>query len=427
MNAMLLAIGGAMIASFWWIAAIGVAVAVVLFVGRRLQPEQRYAIAGLGLAAVPVVFGAMLDLGGGEERVAIPAAVAGTLGGSVGLGAADAGWARPAAMFWLCGVALLTLRAIGGWVYLRMLIRRAKPAEWARLGELAARLGIAAPELRESARVDSPFAAGWRHPVIVVPIAMMSGLPASQIEAIVLHELAHIRRGDYVAEWVLRALETVFFYHPAVWFLTAAMRRERERCCDDMAIVAGADRGCFAKALLHLEEARVPAMASGAVGGDLRGRVSRILGQAQAASPWPVLAALLVVGAAGFAQQQEKTPYQKWVEEDVAYIIHPEERAAFDRLGSDEERGKFIEQFWERRKAMKEEHYRRIAYANERFRAPGTSGWKTERGRTYILYGPPDEIESHPAENNEQWFYREIPGVGKQIIFTFGERRRPRK
>src|SRR6201989_3238370 len=136
-------------------------------------------------------------------------------------------------------------------------------------------------------------------------------------------------------------------------------------------------------------------------------------------------------------------PYKQWLNEDVIYIISPEERQAFLQLATNEEREQFIEQFWLRRSAnpdlpdndFKEEHYRRIAYANEHFPA-GIPGWKTDRGRMYIMYGPADEIESHPSGGTyerpmeegggttstypfEQWRYRYIEGVGQEIIIEF--------
>ncbi len=136
-------------------------------------------------------------------------------------------------------------------------------------------------------------------------------------------------------------------------------------------------------------------------------------------------------------------PYRKWLNEDVAYIITDEERQAFRRLSTDEEREQFIEQFWLRRdptpdtaeNEFKEEHYRRIAYANERF-ASGIPGWKTDRGRIYITFGPPDEIESHPSGGSyerpieegggttsvfpfEKWRYRYIEDIGSDIIIEF--------
>lgn len=135
-------------------------------------------------------------------------------------------------------------------------------------------------------------------------------------------------------------------------------------------------------------------------------------------------------------RKELETPFRKWLNEDVFYIITDEERTAFKRFQTDEEREQFIEQFWLRRdptpdtqeNEFKEEHYRRIAYANERF-ASGIPGWKTDRGRIYITFGPPDEIESHPSGGTyqrpieegggttstypfEKWRYRYLEGVG---------------
>ena len=127
---------------------------------------------------------------------------------------------------------------------------------------------------------------------------------------------------------------------------------------------------------------------------------------------------------AGLAQAPV-APYAKWLEEDVAYLITDGEKTAFLKLSSDEEREKFIEQFWLRRdptpdtpaNEVKEEHYRRIGYANARFGAPGEAGWRTPRGRIYIIFGPPDEIESHPSRNVERWRYRE--GALAGIVLEF--------
>ena len=147
--------------------------------------------------------------------------------------------------------------------------------------------------------------------------------------------------------------------------------------------------------------------------------------------------------AAAKLRKELETPYKKWLNEDVTYIITDEERAAFKRLSTDEEREQFIEGFWLRRdptpdtieNEFKEEHYRRIAYANERY-ASGIPGWKTDRGRIYITYGPPDEIDSHPSGGSyerpmeegggetstypfETWRYRYIDGIGNDINIEF--------
>src|SRR5262249_34369249 len=132
-------------------------------------------------------------------------------------------------------------------------------------------------------------------------------------------------------------------------------------------------------------------------------------------------------------QQDGRSPYQRWVNEDVLYIINDQERLAFNQLTTDEEREHFIGQFWLRRdptpgtpeNEYKEEHYRRLAASNERFAAPGKPGWTTDRGRMYIIYGPPDELESHPSGDAttpypfEQWKYRYIDGVGNDVIISF--------
>ena len=142
-------------------------------------------------------------------------------------------------------------------------------------------------------------------------------------------------------------------------------------------------------------------------------------------------------------RQELSRPYRKWLDEDVVYIITDEERAAFKQLSNDEERDNFIEAFWQRRdptpdteeNEYKEEHYQRIAYANEHF-AAGVPGWKTDRGRIYIMYGKPDEIDSHPSGGTyerpmeegggetstfpfEDWRYRYIEGIGQEIIIEF--------
>jgi GWxTD domain-containing protein len=138
-----------------------------------------------------------------------------------------------------------------------------------------------------------------------------------------------------------------------------------------------------------------------------------------------------------------KDTYKSWLEQDAAYIISDEERAAFKNLSNDEERDAFIENFWLRRNPspdspeneFREEHYRRIAYANEHF-AAGKPGWKTDRGHIYISFGKPDEIDSHPSGGNynrpmdegggetstfpfEVWHYRYLEGVGENIDLEF--------
>lgn len=132
---------------------------------------------------------------------------------------------------------------------------------------------------------------------------------------------------------------------------------------------------------------------------------------------------VMALGLAG----QAPSAWQKWMEADVVHIIRSEERKAYLALRDDAEREQFVKQFWARRdptpgtekNEAKEEHYRRIGWTVSRY---GAEGWKTEKGRTYIRFGPPDEIESHSEKGYEQWLYKEIPGVGTKVIFEFGKR-----
>src|SRR5205085_8501900 len=142
-------------------------------------------------------------------------------------------------------------------------------------------------------------------------------------------------------------------------------------------------------------------------------------------------------------RKEKSNMFKKWIEEDVAYIITPEEKKAWNKLQTDDEREQFIEAFWRRRdpdpdtdvNEYLEEHYERIAYANEHF-ASGIPGWRTDRGKIYIMFGPADEVESHPSGGSynrpteegggntstypfEKWRYRYIEGVGQEIILEF--------
>jgi GWxTD domain-containing protein len=125
------------------------------------------------------------------------------------------------------------------------------------------------------------------------------------------------------------------------------------------------------------------------------------------------------------------TPFEKWAAEDVAYIITDAERRAFKGLTTDEEREQFVEQFWDRRdptpgtpaNEFKDEHYRRIAYANDHFQG-AIPGWKSDRGRIYISFGPPDEIDSHATERWDLWTYRYIEGIGNNVTLRFEDRDR---
>lgn len=340
--------------------------------------------------------------------------------------------------YWIAGAFLIGAWRVTGWMAAERIRRNGvctAPSAWQeRLRELGRRIGVSrAVRLLESSLTGAPVVIGFLRPAILMPAGLLAGLPADQVEAILLHELAHVRRLDYVVNLMQSFVESVLFYHPAVWWVSRVMRSERENCCDDVVVaVEGNPRG-YAEALVKLEERRSagqePALA--ATGGQLMNRIRRLLNQPEEPRAAAGLVVSVVVLAGIFclfaaAQQPPRDTrnlppsYQRWLNEEVVYIIEPQERAVFLALTTDEERDHFITQFWDRRgKAFKQEHYRRIAYANERFHSAKAQGWKTDRGRIYIIYGPPDEIESHPNDGREVWRYRHIPGIADDVFMEF--------
>jgi beta-lactamase regulating signal transducer with metallopeptidase domain len=209
---------------------------------------------------------------------------------------------------WLAGVALVSLYHLGGWLQARRLtLRGTRPASEAwvmTFRRLRHRLGIErAVALLESSIVPVPAVVGWLRPVILVPASVFAGLTPEQLEAVLAHELAHVRRHDYLVNLVQAMVESLLFYHPAVWWVSRQVRQERECCCDDLAVAVCGDRLDYARALAVLEGMRegmrapVPQLALGADGGSLLRRIRRIAGLPErngAASPaW--LAGLLAV------------------------------------------------------------------------------------------------------------------------------------
>ncbi len=357
-------------------------------------------------------------------------------------------WLAPS---WFAGVILFQLRSLGSWIAVRRLRNRGvcpAPDLWQqKLAELCARIRLTKPvALLDSCLTNIPVVIGNLRPTILVPVGFLSGMPECQIEAILLHELAHVLRRDYLVNLIQTVLEGLLFYHPAVWWISSVIRSERENCCDDMVVAAGSEAREYAVALTTLEQNRqtLHETALAATGGSLMKRIRRLLDQsgrsrqlslpgapgpllstgvmlltaALAFVAWPVMAPL---AHAQVSQAQTQDPWQKWLDEDVPYIITREEINAFRQLGTDDERAQFIEQFWLRRdptpgtaeNEYKDEHYRRIGYTNGRFTSQsGVQGWKTDRGRIYITFGPPDEIDSHPTgENGGQTPAHEILAV----------------
>ena len=326
------ALGWALFHFLWQGALVaGVVAGLDLSLAKR-PPPIRYALACAALAtmlALPIATAWSLAAAGSADppaSIAGPSADAAAFSGLSGSRRAIAkGFfsttiasrvdaARPWALsVWFAGVLVLSLRFLGGLRTANHLTRRGtRPAapEWQEiLSHLAARLRITRPvRLLESALVEVPTAIGFFRPAILLPASVFTGLPTRGLEALIAHELAHIRRHDYLVNLLQAVAETLLFYHPAVWWVSGRIRAEREHCCDDLAISATGDARSYARALVRLEEMRgaAPALAVAAGGQDLWKRVGRLLRDAPATAERPsawlagavALILLFVLGAA---------------------------------------------------------------------------------------------------------------------------------
>jgi uncharacterized protein (TIGR03435 family) len=223
---------------------------------------------------------------------------------------------------WFVGATVFWIRLTGSWIVatrMRSMLVRAAPREWQlRLNEIAARIRVSSPvKLIVSAVVQVPTVVGWLRPVVLMPVGALTGLPTEHIEALLAHELAHIRRHDYLVNILQSIAEALLFYHPAVWWISSQLRNERELCCDDEAVAISSDAFTYVRALAGLESCR-PAhfnLALAASGGPLRERIARLLGQpTRGASPLPgfgsvITGALIITAACGlFAQTTPARP-----------------------------------------------------------------------------------------------------------------------
>jgi len=225
---------------------------------------------------------------------------------------ASAPWMPPLVTAWLAGVCLLLMRLAGGLWRVRAWHRTARalpPSRWQeRSDRLSRHLGLhRVVRVADAPFVDGPVVIGWLRPVVLLPVAALAGLTPEQVEAILAHELAHVRRHDAVVNVCQAAAETLLFYHPAVWWLSSRIRAEREHCCDDIALSVSGDPVGYASALTELESWRVsnPPLAMAATGGSLLSRVTRLLSPPRPARAGAATTAALAVAfvlAAGTLQ-----------------------------------------------------------------------------------------------------------------------------
>jgi beta-lactamase regulating signal transducer with metallopeptidase domain len=209
---------------------------------------------------------------------------------------------------WLIGVGCLSVRLVGGWMVTRRLVGRAVRPVGTDVQLLArgvaSRLQLSrVVRIVESTAVSVPVMIGWLKPVVLLPGAALAGLSPTQLEALLAHELAHVRRHDYLVNLLQSVIETLLFYHPAVWWVSRQVRIEREHCCDDLAIGV-CDRLVYASALTELATLTTPRLALAATDGSLLRRVRRILASGEAderpTSGWISITVLALV-AVGLA------------------------------------------------------------------------------------------------------------------------------
>lgn len=304
------AIGWALVAFTWQAALVGAVAGLTFWALSEIDAHWRYLVACCALlimTAMPVVTAtrayrhyrqATATASAVAASQEIPAWTQGSNGNSaesrsVTLGSgntvSDSGswndFLPVMVLVWFAGVLVCSARLTGGWLLVRRMIRRGSPVTdelAASVSVLALRLHIIRPiRTLESALVNTPTVVGWLRPVILLPLSAIAGLTPEQLQAVIAHELAHVRRHDYAVNFLQRVSETLFFYHPAVWWVSGRIRLERERCADDLAVMACGDAALYAGALRDLEHARRnhPSLAMAATGGSLVARIGRLLGK----------------------------------------------------------------------------------------------------------------------------------------------------
>ncbi|GAB3387101.1 M56 family metallopeptidase [Massilia agri] len=304
-------IGWTLVHFLWQGALIGCATAAGLTALRNARPESRYLVACTGLflclawPALELALRLNGDSGTGGDAAVL--AAAGLVAGSP----IDESWSILLAdhLGWIVGTWALCAVVLAGrmvlglfWIERAAKQEQADPAWQARLERLAAGFGVdRAVRLRVVASLASPITAGWWRPVVLVPASLVSGMPAHLLEALLAHEMAHIKRHDYLVNLGQNVVETLLFYHPAVWWISNRIRSEREQIADDHAARILGEPRRLALALSELEKLQFSThhLAQAANGGDLMSRIKRLIRPDVQALNWK--AAIPVLGLAALS------------------------------------------------------------------------------------------------------------------------------
>lgn len=293
--------------SLWQGTLIAILAFVVLSIFRSSSARLRYAVSCCALLAVVVAtvvtaVAVWPDMTGSAQQTSavtdqpVSREISRNVGASVGasnvsdhVSPIHPWWSDPSVsrhifVIWVAGVILFSIYHILGWHRARGFVRRGTssvPPEWqTRFQKLQNEFGIRRlVSLLSSSLVKVPCVVGWMKPVILVPVSMFTSLDPSEIEMILVHELAHVRRYDVLINIMQTAMETLFFFNPAIWWISRRIRTEREDCCDDTAILTAGSRLRYARALTNLEELRVfqTSFGSALTGSPLKRRIRRIV------------------------------------------------------------------------------------------------------------------------------------------------------
>lgn len=302
MNPWIHVTGWTLVHFVWQGGLVALVTALALWLCRRRSPNVQYGLACMGLAAMLAAPAATAAFLAAPGTLSLPAGHAPAVPGTestvtqVPLAIDEDALARsgvgsridallPSFVWtWLTGVTLLLARFSGGcWRVrrLRVASRSSAVSGWQAIGDrLAARLRVNTPfKVVESSLVDAPTVIGWMRPVMLLPVAALTNLTPGQVEALVAHELAHIRRRDYLVNLCQAIAEAVLFFHPAVWWVSGRIREAREQCCDDVAVEVCGEPAAYAEALAELASWRRgdAALAIGATNGSLLARIRRLL------------------------------------------------------------------------------------------------------------------------------------------------------
>ncbi len=351
-------IGWAVLHSLWQGALVAIVTAIALGAMRRAGANARYLVACFGLLAVASSWtvtavravdaaaahawmqahdsaiatnsvSIVLGPAGPDDATPaiqpLPASATFGDGGDISWRARLEPWSLAIALVWLLGVGFLSARLAFGWAQVERLrrasVRTASDGLSLRAHHLAARLGIERTvRVARSAAVAVPTLIGWLRPVVILPVSVLAGLSPEQLDAILVHELAHVRRHDYLVNLCQAAVEILLFYHPACWWLSRRIRTERELCCDDIVVRVCRNPLAYARALADLEALReMPALALAATDGSLLRRVRRLLSPSDdgggasgvAAVLAPVLIVMTLFGAHAADAGTQSVPVQE--------------------------------------------------------------------------------------------------------------------